>query len=266
MEEQYIQPNPISEQLDIHNQAQQGTSIAENNKRMQYQMEEVEKNLAESQLDCKDILIEWYHKLRQDVQKIDEEKGIFDWFPVDDEKKRILTDVGVDKFMEILSSYINKETLLSNFDVDTINRRMLEFSLSVSALILLKYEFIFRVVSIDEASDILKLSIENKVKREKLTCEIGGKEFDEEATRKKIQLELVTRMEYELGKIQEEKRKVNLREFESLFTQMKHIVESTHNRAWKGEERGSLRRHFNISEVIGGGQQQQQKQKRWGLF
>jgi len=47
---------------------------------------------------------------------------------------------------------------------------------------------------------------------------------------------------------------------------MKHIVESTHNRAWKGEERGSLRRHLNISEVIGGGQQQQQKQKRWGLF
>jgi len=137
--------------------------------------------------------------------------------------------------------------------------------LSVSALILLKYEFIFRVVSIDEASDILKTKYWKQVKREKLTCEIGGKEFDEEATRKKIQLELVTRMEYELGKIQEEKRKVNLREFESLFTQMKHIVESTHNRAWKGEERGSLRRHLNISEVIGGGQQQQQS-KRGGVY
>jgi len=36
------------------------------------------------------------------------------------------------------------------------------------------------------------------------------KEFDEEATRKKIQLELVTRMEYELGKIQEEKEKLTL--------------------------------------------------------
>ena len=37
-----------------------------------------------------------------------------------------------------------------------------------------------------------------------------------------------------------------------IFTQLNALVEATHNRAWKGEERGSLRRHFNISEVIGG--------------
>ena len=49
-----------------------------------------------------------------------------------------------------------------------------------------------------------------------------------------------------------------------IFTQLKALVEATHNRAWKGEERGSLRRHFNISEVIGG--RSPMEQKRGGIF
>jgi len=45
-----------------------------------------------------------------------------------------------------------------------------------------------------------------------------------------------------------------------IFTQLNALVEATHNRAWKGEERGSLRRHFNISEVIGGKSPMPEKQ------
>jgi len=69
----------------------------------------------------------------------------------------------------------------------------------------------------------------------------------------------------EIEKIKQEQTKLNLREFEMIFTQLKALVESTHNRAWKGEERGSLRRHFNISEVIGGGSPMPQKKSWFGL-
>ena len=49
-----------------------------------------------------------------------------------------------------------------------------------------------------------------------------------------------------------------------IFTQLEALVEATHNRAWKGEERGSLRRHFNISEVIGGRPPMPEKKSFWG--
>ena len=42
-----------------------------------------------------------------------------------------------------------------------------------------------------------------------------------------------------------------LSEFEMLFEQLSQLVFATLNRAWKGEERGSIRRHTNISEIIG---------------
>ena len=43
------------------------------------------------------------------------------------------------------------------------------------------------------------------------------------------------------------------------------MVFATLNRAWKGEERGSLRRHTNISEVIGQSPRQQM-QETGGIF
>jgi len=54
-----------------------------------------------------------------------------------------------------------------------------------------------------------------------------------------------------------------LSEFELLFEQLSQLVYATLNRAWKGEERGSIRRHTNISEIIGARPQQQQE---GGLF
>ena len=81
---------------------------------------------------------------------------------------------------------------------------------------------------------------------------------------KKILKELEGRLDYEIEKIKQEQTKTNLREFEMIFTQITALVESTHNRAWKGEERGSLRRHFNISEVIGG--KGQMPEKKGGIF
>ena len=91
------------------------------------------------------------------------------------------------------------------------------------------------------------------------------KKVDEDKIKEEVSKEVEPRIEYETQKIKQEQIKLNLREFEMIFTQLRALVEATHNRAWKGEERGSLRRHFNISEIIGGKPQQQEKRK-WGLF
>ena len=261
MEDQQPEYNEVAEQLGVHSAANQGSAIANQNNQMQYQMEQQEQNLAEAQLDCEDTLTRIYHLLKQDVLRVT--NGFSDWVAIGDAKKRILTEEGVDRIMQIMYSYINKETLLSNFNDKQIPQRMLEFSLALSALIFMKYEIYFRTPTLDECKEILKLRISEKVKRKMITCEILNVQSDETQIKKDVLKEVEGRIEYELGKIRQEQTKLNLREFEMIFVQLKALVEATHNRAWKGEERGSLRRHFNISEVIGGKSPQTQQKKGW---
>ena len=265
MEEQYEQPyNEVAEQVGLHTQANQGTALANQTKQLQYQMEESEQNLAEAQLDCNETLSKIYHLLKQDILAPND-KGILEWKAIDDSKKRVLTEEGVEKMMQVMQSYINKETLLSNFDEKMIARRMLEFSLALSAVLFMKYEVYFRSPSLDECKDILQDRIDERIKRKRINLELMNKEVDMDKIKKETLAEIEPRIEYEIQKIKQEQTKLNLREFEMIFTQLRALVEATHNRAWKGEERGSLRRHFNISEIIGGRPQQPEK-KKWGLF
>lgn len=256
--------NEVAEQVGVHSAIQQGQNIAAQTQQIQYQMEDAEQNLAEAQLDVSETLEKIYHLLRQDLYKPNLEKhGKMEWVEISDPKKRVLTEEGVDKIMQVMQSYINKETLLSNFDEKMIMRRMLEFSLAFSGLIFMKYEIYFRTPSLDECKEILEERISERVKKRIIAAEIQGIDYDKIKIKKAIVDELIGRFEYEIQKIKEEQTKLNLREFEMIFVQLKALVEATHNRAWKGEERGSLRRHFNISEVIGGTPQQAQRRGGW---
>jgi hypothetical protein len=217
---------------------------------MQYMMQEQEKTLAEAQLEVESILQEIYHMLRQDVYK-PKPDGSFDWFPIEDSTQRVLTDYGVERIMQVMKSYVNKNTLLSNFDAEMIKKRMLNFSLSLNANIFMKYEIYFREPSLEEVKGLLDERIRNQVKIKKYASELAGENFDEEEIKEKVLKNVENRVEYELNKIKEEVRRRNLREYELLFRQLEAIVEATHNRAWRGEERGSLRRHMNVSEILG---------------
>ena len=261
MEENY---NEVAEQVGLNQVAQESTLTANKSQQMQYQMEEVEKNLAEAQLDCEETLTKIYHLLKQDVLKPNDQ-GVLEWVQIKDAKKKVLTEEGVDKIMQIIQSYINKETLLSNFDAKMIDRRMLEFSLAFNALMFMKYEIYFRTPSLDECQVILQERIDAKIKRKRMNLELMNREVDEKEIEAEVLKEIEPQIGYEIEKIKSEKTKLNLREFEMIFTQLKALVEATHNRAWKGEERGSLRRHFNISEVIGGKSLVPEKKGFWGI-
>lgn len=243
--------NEIAERAMVHQATQQGTLLANQNKQLQYEMEDVEKNLAEAQLDCDETLNKIYHLLKQDALKPDE-NGVLSWQPLKDKKKRVLTEEGVDKLMQIMQNYINKETLLSNFDDKMIDRRMLEFSLALSGLIFMKYEIYFRTPSLEECQTILQERINQKIQLRVMNQQLMKRDADKDKVEEEVLKDLEPHIDYEIAKIKAERTKLNLREFEMMFVQLKALVEATHNRAWKGEERGSLRRHFNISEVIGG--------------
>ena len=258
-------PNDMAATVGIHQATQQAQAVANQNTRIQYEMEGQERSLADSQLECDETLEKIYHLLRQDSLKLNKD-GILEWKEIGDLKKRVLTEEGVEKIMQIMRNYINKETLLSNFDDKTIARRMLQFSLAFNALMFMKYEVFFSTPTLEECHSILQERIGNKTKRIIMDRKLLKKEYDETQIEKDVLIELEPHMEYELDKIKQEKTKLNLREFEMIYTQLTALVEATHNRAWKGEERGSLRRHFNISEVIGGKPTAQpEKKSMWGF-
>jgi len=261
MEEQL---NEVAEQVDLHAGISNANNIARQTQQVQYQVEEQEKNLAEAQLECDKTLNTIYHLLKQDIMRPNEQ-GIMDWEAIKDNKKRILTDEGVDKIMQVMRSYVNKETLLSNFDAPQIQSRMLRFCLALNANMFMKYEIYFRIPSLKECHELLKERLVEKFQLKKIAAELMGEDINEEEAKQKIMVELEDKIEYELTKIKAEQTKINLREYELIFTQLEALVEATHNRAFRGEERGSLRRHFNISEVIGGSPSQGQK-KSGGWF
>ena len=120
-------------------QASQSAAMA------QYYLQEQEKGLAETQLEVETIISKIYHLLKQDVLR-ETKDGRLDW-KVIPENERILTDWAVDKFMQIINFYVNKNTLLSNYNEDQINRLMFRFTTEINDIIFLKYEAIFRKLS-----------------------------------------------------------------------------------------------------------------------
>lgn len=261
-EEMYREDHRI-ENITSANIVGQLNQQAMSSREAQYLVEEREKSLVEAQLECDKTLLKLYHLINQDRQIYNEQKGKLEWQPIEDQKQKILTKQGVEEIMNVLHSYVNKETLLSNFGEEKINQRMKEFCKALNGEMFLKYEIYFRNPTIEECKEILKERISKKVQIRMLGAEILGKELDEKQIEKEILNEIEDRIEYELEKIKATTIKENLKGYEMLFTRIKALVEATHHRAFKGEERGSLRKMQSVSELINPSNQQQQKKGGW---
>jgi len=95
-------------------------------------------NLIKWQLELDSILERVEHMLRGDKPKFINGNLIF--LPATDDKDKILNDFGVAEVMRILSMYLNRNTILSNYDEVTINFKVFDFGNEVSDLFYLKYE------------------------------------------------------------------------------------------------------------------------------
>lgn len=237
--------NELFETTGINAQASQQAQQAA---ATQYYLEEQNKTLAEAQLEAEKIMANIYHRLNQDEYKPDA-NGIFQWKEISDKSKRTLTDDGINKIMEVMSWFVNKENLLSNFTEEQINEIMLTFRLSFSANILMRYKVYFREPSFEECRRILNEKIKEQGKVKQYAYEIAGNKKSDKEIENEMLSEIEGRVEYEIEKIRERKLKENLAEFEMLFESLSQIVFATLRRAYHGEERGSLRRHTNISEI-----------------
>jgi len=160
--------------------------------------------------------------------------------------------------MGAIQWYLNKNTLLSNYDDAQINSKMEDLANTLNDAVFMEYDKMFLYPTIEECKVEIKKRLEHKKDIRRFALEMVGKEVDEKKIEEELLKELEGRLERELTVIREQKIKNKLKRFESVMRFIQDSVHSAYQRAWKGQERTTLRQHIHISETKGGGLQQPQ--------
>jgi len=100
---------------------------------------EQQDNLIRWQLDLKEDLDRIYHLLRGDSIGHDE-NGELSYMPQEDPELVPFNEFGVQTIMNIMAFYLNRNTILSNYEEKMIEWKVFDFGNNVSDLIFNKYE------------------------------------------------------------------------------------------------------------------------------
>lgn len=99
---------------------------------------QMQDNLIKWQLELDNILERCEHILRGD--KLEFNQGNIIWIPNVNAKDNILNEYGVQEVMRILSMYLNRNTILSDYSDEEIREKVLDFGREISDLFFMKYE------------------------------------------------------------------------------------------------------------------------------
>jgi hypothetical protein len=97
-----------------------------------------DENFAKWQLELNDILERAEHILRGDMIKFVEGRTI--WVKSESPQNNPLNEMGIYEIMKLLAIYINRNTILSDYDNDEINFKMLDFGKRLNNFIFMKYD------------------------------------------------------------------------------------------------------------------------------
>jgi len=98
-----------------------------------------EQNLIQYQLDLREELERIDHLLRGHQLKYDTD-GNLKWVEPTDDSMKPFNDKGVQIVMNVISFYLNRNTILSNYSEDMINWKMKDLGDELADLIFMKYE------------------------------------------------------------------------------------------------------------------------------
>jgi hypothetical protein len=102
-------------------------------------MEDQERSMVLDQLDLSEELNRIEHLLRGHIIKRDAEGNEY-WDETEDPScPPPFNEHGVRSIMKFISFYLNKNKLLSNYDEETINHKMEDFSIELADMIFMKY-------------------------------------------------------------------------------------------------------------------------------
>ena len=126
-------------------------------------------NLIRWQLDLKEDLDRLYHLLKGETIGEDKEGNIA-YIPADDPDLKPFNEFGVQMIMNIMSFYLNRNTILSNYDDSTIKWKVYDFGVDIADLIFNRYEeMMLTIVKKDketalEFEERVKEHIQKKIK------------------------------------------------------------------------------------------------------
>ncbi len=213
------------------------------------------KSTIAEQLDMGEELDRIDNLLRGFVLEKNESTGETNWVkPTENKDTIVLSDYGVHLIRNTIAWYLNKNTLLSNYDEATINRKMKDFAMDLNDTIFMEYEKVFQYPSLEDCKKVLNERLKNKKEVKLYSLELLGKTVtkdEEEKIQKEILAEVEPIIEKELLKIKEQIIKDKLKRYWLLLRVVQDAVHSTYLRAWKGQERTTLRQHINITETRG---------------
>lgn len=190
---------------------------------------EKEQNLVEYQLDLKEELDRIYHLLSGHL--LTRKDGNETWEEPTDDRLKIFSEYGVKQIMNIISFYVNRNTLLSYYDEVTIKWKVRDFGIELADLIFNRYESFFHYPKPEELYEkYLPYINEFNIKESELyeKCVQWSKE-----------------------ELQDK-----IRHYPMLCLAIIDVVHSTYLRAVGGKERGSLRERVHISQTANQNQAQ----------
>jgi len=238
------------ELMNFYNSKLQEAEVQSNvsslaNAQQQMQMPEPDTNLIREQLDLGPELKRIDYLLRS-YELVDGR-----WVQPKDKNLVILSGYGVQIIREFLSWYVNKNTLLSNYEEDMILDKMRDASHTLNELIFRNYEMIFLEPTFEDCKSELMKRLNKKAEVKKFINEMqGGTQKIEDIT-KKLLISVEENIIVELAKIKKELMNYKLKRFSFILRVVQDTIHSTYNRAWNGQERRSLRQHMQITETKG---------------
>ena len=237
------------------------------NVQQEVMLQQQDASIIREQLDLGEELVRIDYLLRGYSYERDEETGEDKWVPPKDNDMIILSDYGIHLIRNTIAWYLNKNTLLSNYDEDTILHKMEDFASDLNDTIFMEYERVFLYPTFEDCKRVLNERIEHKKDVRVYALEILGIQIshnEREKIRKDILKELEPTLEKELEKIKAQLMKNKLKRYLMIIRKVQDAVHSTYNRAFGGQERKTLREHIHISETKG--MPSMPQQSRGGLF
>ncbi len=216
---------------------------------MAFELQQQTTNLVKEQLSLSEELETIENLLRGKIQQTDD--GITKWVDPPNKDMIILTEHGVHLIINTIQFYMNKNTLLSNYDEDTINHKMEDFATDLADTVFMEYEKVFKYPSFEDCKDKLNERIERKVELREYAYNLIGKKVDKKEIKQEFIHEIESNIEKEIDKIREQVIKNKLKRFGLIIREVQDAVHSTYLRAWNGQERRTLRQHIHVSESTG---------------
>lgn len=203
-------------------------------------------NLIKWQLDLREDLERIYHLLKGD-QLREDEKGQPIYVEPANHDLRPFNEFGVQLIMNVMSFYLNRNTILSNYAEETINYKVYDFSIEISDLIFNRYEEMMMTTTFEQEFQEIYGYVPKRLKNGRMAYK------DKSGSWRQITDDMV--------------KAVNLRLDEHLMGKIKmytmivrELVDSVHSaylRALNGGERSSLREARTVNQTEGLGRMQQ---------